>query len=316
MNFSNSSISSNNNRKRLRDASKGNKNHNGVAKQTNGTKKRKDGIGDDETYCSFCLQVPAALSIDIPVLRHRSKRVATPYCVACYYTSAVVRFDVKYIHIMNQEQLQVQLPPMQQMFNEVFLELQKDLSEEATKSFQKMKNDPLGAMMFGGRASKPAAKKKTAGDMADGGFLRKSAMPNRLLQTQQQQARLHEAQIQRMNQAAAVGGSAEASASGGSSQLTKRRKSSGKSIWNLAMDPNTSANKKAALDISMTQNNPNIWDTKECGCGSSDVTNLGSNTSRNQDMRKGETWGMKDRGDDVMTRYQCNKCGKIWNEEE
>jgi hypothetical protein len=52
-----------------------------------------------------------------------------------------------------------------------------------------------------------------------------------------------------------------------------------------------------------------------CSCGSSNVRSMGNTTSRNQDLKKGETWGMKDRGEEVMFRYQCNGCGKMWNEE-
>jgi hypothetical protein len=38
----------------------------------------------------------------------------------------------------------------------------------------------------------------------------------------------------------------------------------------------------------------------------------GKSLSQNQDiMRKVETWGMMDRGEDVITRCQCNQCGNI-----
>lgn len=53
-----------------------------------------------------------------------------------------------------------------------------------------------------------------------------------------------------------------------------------------------------------------------CSCGSRDVQSFGNITSRNQDTSKGETWGMKDRGGEIVARYQCSECGKTWMEEE
>jgi len=52
-----------------------------------------------------------------------------------------------------------------------------------------------------------------------------------------------------------------------------------------------------------------------CTCGSKDVSSFGNITSRNQEARKGEIWGT-DRGEEVIHRYQCNQCGRTWNEVE
>ena len=52
-----------------------------------------------------------------------------------------------------------------------------------------------------------------------------------------------------------------------------------------------------------------------CSCGSSNVKSMGMNASRNQDLKKGETWGVKDRGDEVINRLQCQSCGRTWIEE-
>ena len=120
---------------------------------------------------------------------------------------------------------------------------------------------------------------------------------------QQQQARLQAAQMARM---------ASATNEASESNVFKRRRSSKKSIWNLAMDPKSEEAIKKSQEESISHSNH----LPTCSCGSKDVENFGNVTSRNQDMRKGETWGMKDRGDDVITRYQCNQCGKTWNEEE
>lgn len=50
-------------------------------------------------------------------------------------------------------------------------------------------------------------------------------------------------------------------------------------------------------------------------CGGVDVEVDGSVTSRNDDVRKGEVWGTKDRGEaTVVERCRCRSCGKTWNE--
>jgi hypothetical protein len=252
--------------------------------------------------CSFCGQVPAALTVQVPVLL-RKKRAAAPYCLVCYYTTAAVRQDAKYVSVMDQAQLDEQLPPLQQLFSEAFVDLQKELSDESTRSFAKQKSDPLALLhrpapkrVISNRSSKPPPQKKKAGDAADGGFLRNTPLPERLLRTQQQQAQLQQAQTARMTQAAAT------------SSFFQRRKASRQSIWNLAMDPNTKTTSEETA--------PSLEHISVCSCGSKDVQSFGNITSRNKDSKKGETWGMKDRGDDVVSRYQCNQCGKMWNEEE
>ena len=147
--------------------------------------------------------------------------------------------------------------------------------------------------------------KTKAGGSGDGGFLRGVPLPERLMKTQRDQARLQAAQIARMNAIASGGVSAE-------SGLFKRRKASRKSIWNMAMDPNQeSAEQDTPGDISLQ-----AAIVPACSCGSKDVQPFGNITSRNQDLKKGETWGAKDRGNDVVFRYRCNSCGKMWNEEE
>jgi hypothetical protein len=55
--------------------------------------------------------------------------------------------------------------------------------------------------------------------------------------------------------------------------------------------------------------------SKLCTCGSKDVEIEGTVTSRNNDMMKGEVWGMKDRAEMVVERLHCLACGKTWNEE-
>lgn len=262
------------------------------------------------TNCNFCGEVPAAVSVQMPTL-FRKRRSPFAYCLPCYYTTSAVRQEPsKYVSICNQEQLTEQLVPMQQLFSEAFLDLQNQLQGEADLAYSSQKSDPL-AMLHNAsvsaprranhRAPKAGAQKKKEGDLDDGGFLRQVPLPERLLRTQKEQARLQKAQIARLNQLAE--GAEERSEA---ASVYQRRKSSKKSIWNLAMDTNATSEPKEKEVIELTP---------RCTCGSNNVQAFGNITSRNQDLKKGETWGMKDRGDDVVSRYQCNSCGKMWNEE-
>lgn len=285
---------------------------------------------DEALNCSFCGQVPAAVSVKLPVLL-RKKRAPTPYCLACYYTTSAVRQDpAKYASVCDQEQLDEQLTPMQQLFSEAYVDLQKQLQAESERAFSKQKSDPLAMLHSGSglaprrmahrglKAPKPESEKKKEGDRSDGGFLRSVPLPERLLRTQKEQARLQQAQIARMNQMAAGPTNRESSSSSfatanpfGTGSVYQRRKSSKKSIWNLAMDPNTKD-----VDAKEGEEAARLMeDTPACSCGSKNVRAFGTITSRNQDLKKGETWGMKDRGSEVVSRYQCNECGKMWNEE-
>ena len=53
-----------------------------------------------------------------------------------------------------------------------------------------------------------------------------------------------------------------------------------------------------------------------CTCGSTKVEVLSSNTNKSQDMTKAETWGNKDRHDEIIHRYLRHHCGKTWNDVE
>jgi hypothetical protein len=313
-----------------------------------------DGEGSQSTQCSFCATIPAAICVMLPVLGSKTRRAKVPYCLRCYYTTSAVRQDPqKYVSVLDADEQTRQLPQIQRLFSECFLELQREISEESARAFQRQRKDPLAAMMLhhtsSNRSNKrklkhadggppPDPKLKKAGKATDGGFLRDVSLPERLLKMQEQQARLQREQISRMNLGTsgdgmgkpeealrrnARRGSGNMSPSVGTAKSrtnpNQRRKGSRKSIWNLAMDQGPDA--KASVQV------PSYKDVTDgdgdgtglssggtCNCGSEDVLNLGNVTSRNQDVRKGEIWGT-DRGNDVITRFQCNKCGKTWNEE-
>jgi hypothetical protein len=300
--------------------------------------------------CSFCAResMPASIFVMLPVLGSKTRRAKVPYCLHCYYTTSAVRQDPsKFVSILNKDVLDRQLPQIQKLFSECFLELQQEITEESARAFQKQKKDPLAAMMLhhssnkkrkvnhitGGPAPDPEQKK--TGKASDGGFLRSVAIPDRLLKTQDQQARLHQEMIARMNKATYASSSNQEGVSSVSRSrhdgnayplpstaksmpsLNQRRKGSGKSIWNLVMDQRPGGKpQQTVIYKDATEGSEDFVSAGvRCNCGSRDVRNLGNITSRNQDVRKGEIWGT-DRGNEVIVRFQCNKCGKTWNEEE
>ncbi|KAL7570134.1 hypothetical protein ACA910_019975 [Epithemia clementina (nom. ined.)] len=187
---------------------------------------------------------------------------------------------------------------------------------------------------------------KQMGDAHSGGFLRDVPLPERLVRTHQKQAEIQREMAQRMERASqqheqpqpqqrAPPATTKRSLLLNTQQpdFSKRRKSSRKSIWNTVMEEGNSNNNKVTdsskhrskdqteneqheqeNQVSIDEEAANIV-TSACSCGSHQVHNMGLNASRNQDLKKGETWGVKDRGDEVINRLQCQSCGKTWSEE-
>mmetsp|Transcript_12529 Transcript_12529/g.26405 ORF Transcript_12529/g.26405 Transcript_12529/m.26405 type:complete len:322 (-) Transcript_12529:686-1651(-) len=296
------------------------------------TNNKNDSTSSQTSVCNFCAKSPPALLIQLPVLG-RKKRAATPYCLSCYYTTSSVRQDPeKYVTILNEEEQAKQLPPIQDLFSECFLELQQELSEESLRAFKKQKSDPLAMLSFSSGSSSFASRKrrklattrgqapdprtKKEGKANDGGFLQEIDLPERLKRKQKEQEELQNQQLARMNQAA----SAARRASRITSTITpttvrKRRKGSGKSIWNLAMDKGRDGKLSTVAESYRAGAKDSAEMNVSCTCGSKDVRNFGNLTSRNQDVRKGEIWGTG-RGEEVINRFQCNVCGRTWNEAE
>ncbi len=285
---------------------------------TNQKRPGKGASGDNTTICNFCAKNTAALSVNLPVLG-RKKRAPTPYCLPCYYSTSAVRQDPKHIAIIDSEEHQAQLPAIQELFSVCFLELQQELAEESARAFTKQKKDPLAMLSMQTSNSKKRRKNqkgqapdliaKQEGKAHDGGFLREIDLPERLKRTQEEQARLQQEQMARMNQAASAARRASRT------NIAQRRKGSGKSIWNLAMGNNTNSTNNVSYKDSTSDDNINLHSYISCTCGSKDVQNFGNITSRNSEVRKGEIWGTG-RGEEVINRYQCNKCGRTWNEVE
>ena len=344
------------------------------ASETAEKRKQELAVVDPNSTCRFCAERPAAVCVDLPIVGRLTKRQPTPYCLRCYYsTSAVRQNPTKYVRLLNQHQVDDQLPAIQTMFSEAFLELQQEISYEAELAFQRRRNssdDPLASlMMMGGINNGNKSKKRRisssanagagasagttttnrvgrAGKADDGGFLRDAQIPERFLKTQQHQRQLQQQRLDRLNRAssAAVGGRSTTREGASRSyveqaqQLSKRRKGSRKSIWNLAMERPTTGEgtrrqggedplltkmmRKKPPPLSISSSARTVDEMNDHGvvcssCSSSDVHSFGNITSRNADVRKGEIWGSGSRGDGgVINRYQCNQCGKTWNEEE
>ena len=290
--------------------------------------------------CNFCTKQKPALLIQLPIIG-RKKRAATPYCLTCYYTTSAVRLDKeKYVSILDKKEQMKQLPHIQHLFSECYLELQQELQQESVRAFTKQqssknyKNDPLAAMLNFSSAKKrkqqttmkgPPPLDKREGNINDGGFIRNINVPEHLKKTQEEQREIQNQQLARMNTAASAARRASRvktitdTTTTTTTTTSKRRKGSGKSIWNLAMDTDRNTGKLSAVSecykMSDADNARFLNNNILCTCGENkDIRSFGNITSRNADVRKGEIWGT-DR-DEVINRYQCNKCGRTWNEEE
>lgn len=263
---------------------------------------------EKDALCSFCGNVPAAVLVEMPSTRKR-KEAPKPFCLLHYYTTRAIRVDPSKVSVSNQNQIDYQLENggIQELFAEAFTELQQELGHECARAFQKHKSDPLAVLhdIRGKPKKRPNAPslmqsknkslKEPLNKDAAGGFMRNVNVPERMRRHQEQQQQLQAQQVARMQEANSTG------------NPYKRRKGARMSIWNMAMNNDV----KTAPGVPSPSEGHNVT----CSCGSKKVTIFGNITGRNSDMAKGETWGNKDRADSVIIRYQCEKCGKIWNEE-
>lgn len=322
------------------------------AHQQSGSKTDKKRPRDDaaaDVLCSFCQAKPAAVRVALPSLKKRNKRLPTPFCLLHYYTTSAVRVEgvvpnigggganssitnnnssasgaagasTAGVTVINRQAFEEQLPAQQELFAEAFVQLRGELQEASIQQFSAHKNDPLAILndlahstaITRNNKKRPALKappkkKRDVIDQNAGGFLRDVPVPERLRKTQQQQLRQQQELTARMQRAAR--------------DTTMRRQPTRKSIWNVMLDDDDKDNvdDRKPAPVSSTINHAAAEESnyKVCTCGSQRVETVSSNASnRNQDMAKAETWGNKDRGGEIITRYRCNACGKTWNEEE
>ena len=264
--------------------------------------------------CSFCEIAPASVVVNLSTGGKR--KVKTPLCWLHYYTSRAVRVPVQSVQsaqseevevLVDEENIQTELNEsgIQDLFAEAYLELQQDLATESALSFQKQKTDPLSILNnFRGKRKpnkqQPGPARKKLDANGGGGFMRSVSLPERFQKTQQDVVRNNQ-----QNQHVAL-----LQAASSSENPYQKRKPSRKSIWKLAMEKPTQLERDTTATAIMPSS------SVTCSCGSTDVKCHGNVTSRNNDVQKAETWGFKDRSDEIITRHQCYKCGKTWNEEE
>ena len=242
--------------------------------------------------------------------------------------------DPQKVSIINKDEVSAQLSYVQDLFSEAFTELQKEISMEAAKSFESMVergSDPLSILKDPRRKTiarpRPSNKKSTKdGNVNDGGFMKR---------VQSKEIELLEQQKKRISLSNGIGpvpvsgpdgldddGRSEGNdrrarvsrAKPKESNPYKRRKISAKSSWNLVLNGNLKENLREAEDDNQNSNKKTDFFGVTCTCGGVSSV-FGNTTSRNNDVPKAETWGTK-RDNEIMTRYQCQSCGKIWNEEE
>jgi len=243
-----------------------------------------------------------------------------------------------------------QLPKVQELFAEAFLELQKDIGEESARAFQSTAtaDDPLALLLDStAPASSQSAisrsfrrqntgknrinlsnKKKSIkqNDDLEGGFIREAVLPERLkkLQNPESFAMKYGKDSSVMPRKLSVTKSNATTTATKPSNPYKRKQNM--NIWNQILDSNDGINesrkktktkwedmeKEMISDITSGSN----ASSKTCSCGSTNVEIDGNVISRNNDcMTKGEVWGMKDRAETVVERCHCLACGKTWNEE-
>ena len=246
--------------------------------------------------CSFCDSLPAPVIASLAIGLNRKER--TPLCWLHYYTSRAVRCDEVEI-LVTQENIQTELNEsgVQDLFAEAYLELQHELAAESALAFKKRKADPLSILNnIRGKPKKPPPPTRKHVDRHAGGFLPALQLPDRFLSTRPP---MHNQQ----NQVAP-----RVYKSSVENPFEKRR-SSRKSIWKLAMENPTDLKGE-------TNSPPEMPSFTTCSCGSRDVQISGNFTSNTNNVQKAETWGFKDRSDEVVVRYLCGKCGRTWNEEE
>lgn len=282
--------------------------------------------GETTLLCSFCQATPAAVMVPMPSLRFKKgKPIPTPFCLLHYYTTSACRVGIVAgesrpnnndggVTVINESALHSQLAPQQELFAEAFVQLQQELQEAAMQQYATHKNDPLAILADLNKSSSSSKQRRrsqlmkapppraNAPESPEGGFLREVPVPERLLRTQKQQHQQQQELIARMNRA---------------TDTTQRRKPTRRSVWNVMLDDDRKPSPAQIKAAPVEQTIDVLDNDRTCSCGSDKVETVSSNSSdRNQDMAKAETWGTKDRGGEIVTKYRCTVCGKIWNEEE
>lgn len=263
--------------------------------------------------------------------------------------------------LVESQRMDQQLPEVQELFAEAFIELQREIGEESARVFQSAANaeDPLALLLdatapsasasrsaisrpfrrqspgksrYNLSSKKQSTKQSTRQGESDseGGFLREAVLPERLRKLQNPNLGVNIFASKYSTDSSAMSRKRSA---GRSNMITntpsnpyQQRRQKPTNPWNQILDSrHNDANhskkmpktKWEDIEKEMISNitSGNSVSSKKCTCGSTNVETNGSVTSRNNDMTKGEVWGMKDRSEAVVERWHCLDCGKTWNEQ-
>lgn len=256
--------------------------------------------------------------------------------------------------LVDNERMSKQLPKVQDLFAEAFVELRAEVGEESARAFQKTKHynadDPLASLLLtgdnGGASSvfksmpsqvrkynfprkkksfEQTSKNNNIND-TEGGFIRETILPEKLRKLQNPNMNIHGT----ASNSKPVPTQYRREIETMNNPYRKRKKTS--SVWHQILDSNAMSSKDNNSDDKKPTAKRN-WDdmekdmiknitgntgasSKTCiSCNSTNIEIVGNSTSRNSDMTKGEVWGMKDRGEMVVERCRCLNCGRIWNED-
>jgi len=288
-----------------RSASSSNRSHqfNDNTRRNNGGRKSPK---RDMSICSFCESEAAAICISKSLTKTK-----IPLCLVHYYTTRSCRIDPQKVSVIEEEEVKSQLPYVQDLFSEAFTELQKEIATESARSYNEMskrKLDPLSILNDDHR--KPRAQiprglhtNSKDGAASDGGFMRHVQRREIDLITEQKK------RVTISNESA-IGVSQQHNGDNRPKKIEinpyKRRKLSSKSSWHIVLEGKTRPEPESTKQLDSF--------TNKCTCGGNAVM-FGNTTSRNNDVSKGDIWGTS-REHDISARWQCQECGKIWNELE
>ncbi|KAL9185424.1 hypothetical protein ACHAXT_003201 [Thalassiosira profunda] len=248
-----------------------------------------------------------------------------------------------------------QLPKVQDLFAEAFIDLQKEIGEESARQFQSAakSDDPLGVLLGGGSASAPVTKstrplfrkpprrrdahanaslgknaaRQKEDDSKEGGFIRETVLPEKLRKKNESfegYASKYSKDSKGVPHKRSVATSNASNTKKKPVNPYQRKHNPPQNIWNQVLDSTNDSRGKQKkqkiryddLEKELISNITSGNDAKSCTCGSTNVEVSGNATSRNDmSMTKGEVWGSKDREEVAAERCHCLDCGKRWNEE-
>lgn len=305
--------------------------------------KAEDGSTSTTVVCTMCSSpatVWAILSANASKQNHqregstftksvhseKARSSKEPLCLLHYYTTDACRRESanaeEVTTVVNSTELQKQLPKQQEIFAEAFLQIQREIQDaimrfsstnEASRAAISHNHDPLSIIAnlnqhsHKKRKRQVSFKKKLSRQQPlEGGFLRDIPIPERLKQVQQQQAHQQQELIARMSQSSIPT----------ERNLTKRREPSRASVWQVLSNNDRKPESLPTLEKSKMELIADDMPTDHiaCTCGSQQVQVISSSSNRNQNMSKAETWGSKDRHDEIVSRYLCAQCGKTWSD--